>query len=124
MITSIQIGIRALSPASSGALLCLVDHPLIEARVIDSLIAALRPKEIVLPVFNGHRGHPVLFSAEILDEILSLSPSQGANMVVRRDPSRIREVPVDDPGVLIDIDTPEQFRRVIELGGMGAYSAE
>ena len=67
---------------------------------------------IVLPTFEGRRGHPVLFSSEVLEEILALGPSEGANIVVRKNPDRIIEVPVNAPGILVDIDTPEQFERL------------
>ena len=112
MITSFQSGIRALPPATSGALLFLVDHPLVEPATIDTLIANFAPNRIVLPVFDGRRGHPVLFASEILQEILQLPPSQGANIVVRKDPARILEVSVDAPGILVDVDTPEDFDRL------------
>ena len=112
MVTSFQAGIRALSPDVSGAVLFLVDHPLVEPATIESLIANFAPNRIVLPVFQGRRGHPVLFAREVLQEILSLPPSEGANIVVRRDPGRIVEVSVDAPGILVDIDTPEQFRKL------------
>jgi molybdenum cofactor cytidylyltransferase len=112
MITSFQAGIRALPAEALGAVLFLVDHPLVEPSTIDSLIAGFAPGRIVLPVFEGRRGHPVLFAAEVLQEILALPASQGANIVVRKDPSRIVEVPVDAPGILVDIDTPEQFEKL------------
>ena len=70
------------------------------------------PNRIVIPVFNGRRGHPVLFSAEVLQEILALPSSQGANIVVRKVPDRILEVTVDAPGILVDIDTPEDFKNL------------
>jgi molybdenum cofactor cytidylyltransferase len=112
MITSFQAGIRALPPGSAGALLFLVDHPLVETETIHSLVANFAANRIVIPVFNGRRGHPVLFAAEILQEILALPASQGANIVVRKDPKRIIEVTVDAPGILVDIDTPEDFEKL------------
>jgi molybdenum cofactor cytidylyltransferase len=112
MITSFQTGIRALPPDSAGAILFLVDHPLVETATIDLLLANFEPNRIIIPVFNGRRGHPVLFSGEVLQEILALPPSQGANIVVRKDPSRILEVAVDAPGILVDIDTPEDFEKL------------
>jgi molybdenum cofactor cytidylyltransferase len=112
MITSFQTGIRALPPDSAGAILFLVDHPLVETATINVLLENFEPNRIIIPVFNGRRGHPVLFSGEILQEILALPPSQGANIVVRRDPSRISEVAVEAPGILVDIDTPEDFEKL------------
>lgn len=112
MITSFQAGIRALPREASGALLFLVDHPVVETSTIESLIAQHAPNRIVVPVFEGRRGHPVLFSSEVLQEIVDLPSSQGANIVVRKDPSRIVEVPVDTPGVLVDVDTPEDLKKL------------
>jgi molybdenum cofactor cytidylyltransferase len=112
MVTSFQAGIRALPPDVSGAVLFLVDHPLVEPSTIDSLIAGFAPGRIVLPVFEGRRGHPVLFADEVLQEILALPASQGANIVVRKDAGRIFEVSVNASGILVDIDTPEQFEKL------------
>jgi molybdenum cofactor cytidylyltransferase len=109
MITSIQTGIRQLSPASEAAVLFLVDHPIVSPEVVDALIAESDPRRIVLPVYEGRRGHPVLFGAEVLAEILALPYSRGANDVVHSKPDRVVEVPVHEPGVLVDIDTPDQF---------------
>ena len=114
MITSIQAGIRALPNGIDGALLFLVDHPAVEPDIVHELIRRFAAGHIILPVYQGRRGHPVLFSRESLDEILALPLSSGANIVVRRDPSRIVEVPVNSPGVTIDIDTPEQFERFLK----------
>jgi molybdenum cofactor cytidylyltransferase len=112
MITSFQAGIRALGPGLTAAFLFLVDHPLVEPSTIEALAAQAAPDRIVLPTFEGRRGHPVLFGSDVLAEILALPPSQGANVVVRRDTRRIVEVPVADAGVLVDIDTPEDFEKL------------
>jgi molybdenum cofactor cytidylyltransferase len=112
MITSFQAGIRALSREASGAFLFLVDHPLVEPATVEVMIANLSPNRIILPTFQGRRGHPVLFSSEVLEEILALPSSEGANIVVRKNPDRIVEVPVNAPGILVDIDTPDQFEKL------------
>jgi molybdenum cofactor cytidylyltransferase len=112
MITSFQTGIRALPEESAGALLFLVDNPVVETSTIEALVEKFEANRIILPVYQGRRGHPVLFSRAALQEIVDLPPSQGANIVVRRDPSRIVEVSVDSPGILVDIDTPEDFKKL------------
>jgi molybdenum cofactor cytidylyltransferase len=112
MITSFQTGIRALPSGLTAAFLFLVDHPLVEPSTIDAMGRGADPNRIVLPVFEGRRGHPVLFGAAILAEILALPASQGANVVVRKDPARILEIPVSDAGILVDIDTPEEFEKL------------
>ena len=110
MITSLQAGIRSLPAETRGALLFLVDHPLVDPQTIELLIANLAEDRIVVPIFEGRRGHPVLFGAAIMQEILALSPSEGANIVVRKDPSRIVQVSVNSPGILVDVDTPEDYQ--------------
>ena len=112
MVTSLQAGIRALPKGTSGAFLFLVDHPVVDPGTIEAMIEHLAPNRIVVPVFEGRRGHPVLFASEILQEILDLPSSQGANIVVRKNPERIVEVSVNAPGILIDIDTPEDFEKL------------
>ena len=112
MITSFQTGIRSLPEDAQGAFLFLVDHPVVESSTITALLDNFAPGRIVVPVYKSKRGHPVLFSREVLQEILALPPSQGANIVVRKDPGRIIEVPVESPGILVDVDTPEEFEKL------------
>jgi molybdenum cofactor cytidylyltransferase len=113
MSTSVQAGIRALPAGLDGTAVFLVDHPMIDRQTIDALVDRLAPGRIVVPVHNGRRGHPVIFAAEIFDEILDLSSEQGLNSVVKRLPERVVEVFVENAGVLRDIDTPEQFARLL-----------
>jgi molybdenum cofactor cytidylyltransferase len=112
MITSFQTGIRALPSTVDGAVLFLVDHPLVHPATIESLITKFAPAHIILPVFEGRRGHPVLFASELLREVLDLTSSQGANIVVRKDPTRVIEVPVNEAGILVDIDTPDDYDKL------------
>ncbi len=112
MTTSFQAGIRALGPEAEGAMIFLVDHPVVDPQTIETLISKFAPRGIVLPVHEGRRGHPVLFSREVLNEIQALAPTTGANEVVRRKPGRITEVEVSQPGVLVDVDTPEHFEQL------------
>src|SRR5262245_44722940 len=72
MITSFQAGIRALPATVAGAFLFLVDHPIVDRSTIEALIENFAPSRIVLPIYLGRRGHPVLFASEILQEILAL----------------------------------------------------
>ena len=112
MTTSLQAGIRALPEDARGAMLFLVDHPVLRVSTVESLVSGISGGAIAVPVSKGRRGHPVLFSRDVFEEILDLDSHQGANVVVRRDPKRVVEVPVDDPGVLLDIDTPDAFERL------------
>src|SRR3989454_9561901 len=89
MITSFQAGIRKLSWETAGAFLFLVDHPLVESTTIESMIMNLAPNRIVLPTFDRRRGHPVLFSSEVLEEILALGPSEGDRKSTRLNSSHL-----------------------------------
>ena len=113
MSTSVQAGIRALPAGLAGAAVFLVDHPMVDRQTIEALVVRLEPGCIVVPVHEGRRGHPVIFAAELFDEILDLPPDQGLNTIVRRQPERVIEVFVENAGVLRDIDTPEQFARLL-----------
>lgn len=114
MSTSVQAGIRSLPAVASGAGIFLVDQPLVDAATIRVLTKELSPGKIVLPVHNGRRGHPAFFASDVFDEILGLPPDQGLNVVVRRSPERIIEVGVPDRRILDDIDTPEQFEKLLQ----------
>src|SRR5262245_50319047 len=89
MITSLQTGIRALPPETAGAVLLLVDNPVVQPDTIDALVRRFEANRVIIPTFQGRRGHPVLFASEILDEILTLPSSVGANTIVSRDPARV-----------------------------------
>jgi molybdenum cofactor cytidylyltransferase len=113
MSTSVKAGVRALPAEIDGAGLFLVDHPLIDAPTIQLLAHRLRPGHILLPTHAGRRGHPVFFAADLFGEILGLGPYEGLNTVVRRDPGRVISLAVPNPGVLRDIDTPEEFENLL-----------
>lgn len=113
MSTSVQAGVRALPSGMSGAGVFLVDQPLIDPETITLLSSRLSPGRIILPYYEGHRGHPAFFGSELFEEILRLRPDQGLNAVVRAIPGRVDEVPVANAGVLRDIDTPEEFENLL-----------
>ena len=114
-LSSLMVGVGALSPDSEAAVVNLVDHPLVSAATIKALIDSFRaaPLPILVASCQGKRGHPVLFSSHIYGEILAAPLDQGAKVVVRKDPSRVRELSLDDPGILADIDTPEDYQRYV-----------
>jgi len=114
-LSSLMAGIGTLSPDSEAAVVNLVDHPLVSAETIKALIISFRaaPLPILIASYQGRRGHPVLFSSPVYGEILAAPLDQGAKVVVRKDPSRVREVQLDDPGILADIDTPEDYERYV-----------
>jgi len=119
MLSSIQAGFRALPPDAEAAVVMLGDQPFLSNRVVDAVIAAFREsgKGVVVPAFQGRRGHPVLVDMRYRDEVLGLDPADGLRRLMRAHPGDIEEVEVDDAGILRDLDTPEDYKGVEPAGG-------
>ena len=113
-LSSLHTAIRALDGEPVEAILVhLVDHPFIESRLVDRMIERFRAEDplIVVPCFNGRRGHPVLFSSKLFPEFLATSLETGAKPVVRGHPEETLELDTEEAGILVDIDTPEEYRK-------------
>lgn len=116
-LSSLNVAIRTLEGAQSGEavdgiLVHLVDHPFISAGLVNHMIDRFyeTKKLIVVPRFKGKRGHPVLFSRALFQELLCAPLEQGAKAVVHAHGEETLTIDTDDPGVTIDIDTPEDYR--------------
>jgi molybdenum cofactor cytidylyltransferase len=114
MLSSIHCGLRALPGELDAVIIWPVDHPLVAPATVVAMIDAFRTwtAPIVVPAYHGRRGHPVLFAARVLPELMAADRSQGARSVVHAHGDRF-ELLVDDPGVLADIDTPADYARHI-----------
>jgi len=111
-ISSLQAGIRALPTPVPGTFFCPVDHPLFlpeSARTLARVFCETGAL-IVSPTYQGKRGHPVLFHHTLFPEFLEDDLPRGARTVISRYLRERRDVPVEDPGVLADIDTPAEYR--------------
>jgi molybdenum cofactor cytidylyltransferase len=111
MASSVRVGRDALTTAASGVIVLPGDYPLVSAGTISSLIEehAASPDSIVIPCHDGRRGHPLLFPRTIMN---GLTKSLTLRDLVRGNPDRISCVNVADPGVLYDMDTPEDYQRI------------
>ena len=107
--TSLAAGARALHPGANGVFIALGDMPEIEIKVYRALAGNFGQRSIVVPVHDGLRGHPVLFCASYLAELSALSSGEGARSLLRRHKPFVVEVATNDPAVLRDIDTREDF---------------
>jgi molybdenum cofactor cytidylyltransferase len=89
----------------------LVDAPLASTDTLRTLLGAWRHTRapIVRPARGGEHGHPVLFDQALFDELRRADPAVGAKSVVRAHEPDILNVPIDDPGAYVDIDTPERY---------------
>jgi molybdenum cofactor cytidylyltransferase len=119
-LSSLQCGLRHLISAQpEGVMVFLIDHPMIHRTLINQLIDAFSRSAapIVLPSFQHRRGHPMIFGADLFNELLDAPLDQGAITVVRKHAHEILHLNVDEPGVLVDIDTPEAYEEhVVRLG--------
>ena len=104
---SLAAGIRHLQsqPATAIALL-LGDMPWISPDTVQSLIDRATAQRIVFPLVQGMRGHPVLFGRDFWPQLQQLTGDTGAKALLNEHPQACIAVPVDDPGVLRDVDTP------------------
>ncbi len=119
-ISSIRAALDVVEPEGFGGLMFWpVDMPLVKPDSVGRVLAAFAPDgpAIVVPTHEGRRGHPVVHARSLWPELRSPEADGGARDLVRKDPSRVLEVPVDDEGVLLDIDTKREYRRLRALRG-------
>jgi molybdenum cofactor cytidylyltransferase len=115
--SSLQAGLAAWdAPGPRAFLMCLVDHPAVGSDVIRAILDRYRRSSapVVIPVFQGKRGHPVLIGRELFGELIALGEDEGANTVIRRYRPVTEFVEVDDPSIFTDIDDPGDYRTLTE----------
>ena len=108
--TSLKVGLAALPDYCTGAVIALGDMPGVTAADIDSLIDAFDPAAghtICVPTYHAKRGNPVLWGRRYFAEMSEVSGDVGARHLIGANADQVVEVPRDNPGVLIDLDTPE-----------------
>ena len=90
-----------------GFVIALADMPYIQSATISKVANQLMEgKSIVIPTFNGQRGHPVGFAAKYADALTQLKGDEGARSVIQQHSSDVQLIPTNDKGILADIDTP------------------
>jgi molybdenum cofactor cytidylyltransferase len=114
-LSSIQAAIRSLPAGTEGILLCLIDHPLISAELVQNLIEQFykSKKPIVLPLYAGRRGHPVIFSAALYDELLRAPLETGARAVVWAHSTEVEVVPTNEEGCVLNLNDPETLNTAL-----------
>ena len=108
MAGSVRIGLAALPADCTGVLIHLADYPLVILSTVKTICRAhtQSPQTIIIPTFQGRQGHPTLFPQAILAEL-----ADGVTLrdIVRKDPTRVTRLPVNDEGILLDMDTPADY---------------
>ena len=113
--TSLRAGLAALPDDIDGAVVMLADMPQVDATLINRLIAAYDAEKVALiavPVIDGKRGNPVLWSRRFFPELMTLSGDVGARHLIAKYSEAVVEVPVTGSGALTDVDTPEALDAV------------
>ena len=114
MAASICTGRDALPPCATGVVIALCDYPLVRAESIARLAEAhgQEPDSIIVPCHDGHRGHPPLLPRRLLDALETPSTLRD---LLRDNKELIHHLELPDDGVLIDMDTPEDYRRIAAM---------
>ena len=104
---------RSLPAGTDGLMLCPIDHPLISAALVDDLVQAFYESRapIVVPVYEGRRGHPVLFSAAMYEELLKAPMEVGARAVVWAHSHEVFEAGTTEEGCVLNLNDPETLAR-------------
>jgi molybdenum cofactor cytidylyltransferase len=112
---SVAVAVRTLPAASGAAVFLLADQPAVTSALVRRLVQAHREtsSEIVLPEFEGKRGNPVLFDKILFPELALLSGEAGGRVLLEKHRASIFSISVNHPGILQDIDTPEDFARIV-----------
>lgn len=117
MLHSVQIGIRELLKFSIGGMLVVLgDQPAIQAKIVSQLIQKFQSsgKQIVTPEYDGHKGHPWIFSLRIARKILKVEEPNTLRTFLKDNESEIELMTVSDPSILSDIDTPEEYKKTTD----------
>ena len=110
MSTSLRAGLGRLGADVDGALVCLADMPRVRPTHLEALVGAFDPENgraICVPTWEGRRGNPVLFATRYFAEMRLVQGDVGARALLERHAGALWQVPMDDRGVTLDVDTPE-----------------
>ena len=113
MLSSIQCGIRALTGQTQAALIGLGDQPQVQAGSVQRVCEAFLEmrSNLVVPSYRMRRGHPWLAASPLWDDLLKLEPPASPRDFLNAHATDIHYVNVDDPNILADLDTPEEYRK-------------
>ena len=111
-MTSVHCGLAALENNHGGVIIALGDQPALTVADINYLIDAYQQRsggEVVVPTFAGQRGNPIIISESCRADILAGTRNLGCRKFIDKNPELVCKVEMPGPGVLIDLDTPQEY---------------
>jgi molybdenum cofactor cytidylyltransferase len=114
-LSSIHAALRSLPAETDGIILLLIDHPLISSVLVGELIDSFynSGKSIVLPVYEGRRGHPVIFSSALYQELENAPLETGARSVVWAHAGDVQVVRTNEEGCVLNLNDPDTLQRAL-----------
>ena len=117
MTTSLCAGLSALDEHMNAALVVLADQPFVRAETLDRIVTQYKHSDalIVIPMFQGSRGNPVLLDRSLFSEVMALRGDVGCRAIFCNHLDRIIKVEANDIGILLDIDNMDDYERLREF---------
>ena len=109
MASSIITGLKKLPKKNKAFFISLGDMPYIKSEIYNLLINSMNNKDIVVPIYNGTQGHPVLFDNSVKKEIMSIHGDVGAKKILSLNKSRLKEIEIDSISINKDFNTKDNF---------------
>jgi molybdenum cofactor cytidylyltransferase len=118
MGTSLRAGLAAVRTDASAALIILADQPFVRPETLDRLITCHQESksQIIIPMYQGFRGNPVLLDRSVFEEVKGLNGDVGCRAIFGDHTEGICKLPVDDAGILVDIDSRSDFETLGDPG--------
>jgi molybdenum cofactor cytidylyltransferase len=115
MSTSIIAGLKSVHSRTQGVMLALGDQPLVNSQIINRLIEEFynHDKGIVVPTYQGRRGHPIIFAIKYKEQLLELSGDMGGRQIIENHPDDVLEVAVDSESIVADFDTTDDYQAYV-----------
>lgn len=105
----------AATSSASGWLICLADMPFVQPATFAALWSRASAHQLLAPVWQGQRGHPVFFAQRWRESLCQLRGDTGARPLLAQNQAHLALLSVDDPGITLDIDTPSDLNRPLIL---------
>jgi molybdenum cofactor cytidylyltransferase len=113
MLVSIRLGIERLDPNLDAFFVWPADHPAVAATTLAALVEHASRSTVVIPTHLGRRGHPAIVGIDLVADVARVPAHEGLRQLWRARADAVSELPVDDPGVLENLDDPESYEAAL-----------